>query len=172
MSEHGGNRQALVDEVFRSCMERDRRFREDMVRDVKEELARRNQEAEAAGEPMPFPYWQPTDYDLRVALSRTASRPDEDGHPRFMPAYEDPRRYVSLERVEHLVEKADAGEITEDETSRLLSMLADLRLAEDHWARKVERAKGRLEVLRHLIVRAETSWLDLGDSLQTTMEGV
>lgn len=171
MTERGGSRQAFVDRVFRDCMARDERFRDDIVRAVKDALRDEIRACKAEGDPMPFPGWQPDSYDLQVAISRTASRRDGDGRREFYPAYDDPRRYVSVERVRALVAKVDDGTIGAEETGMLLSMLGDLRKIEEHWARELGKVRVEWTCVQDLVVEAETARLDLGDAVQGELLG-
>lgn len=168
MAEHGGSRQAFVDQVFQECMGLDQRFRDDIVREIRDALEEERELARLHHEEF-LPGWDPTDYDLQVAISRTASRRDEDGARPYYPAYDDPRRYVSVERVRQLVARVDEGTIDAQETTALLSMLGDLRRVEDHWARELSKVRDEWTRVQELVVEAETARLDLGDAVQASL---
>lgn len=170
----GGSRQALVDEVFRRCMANDWRTRRRIVNVIQAEISNRKLDIDFREESILG--WNPLPYDLHVMISRVASReeddPEDQGSRRpFFPAYDEPRRFVSLERIEALTKRADQGEISADELSSLLAMYADLQKIRDHFEEKKKTINRRLTEVIDQIFIIETTKMDLADSIQEAVDG-
>lgn len=130
--------QALVDETFAACMERDERTLGEIRAAVRARLA-----------PLGLsPTETPTDHELQIAISRNATG---SGEWEYYPAYSTPPRYVSRRRVMQLVRRAEEWKLTPAEARALQEMLADLESGIRHWRAKHARARAKEDELRHLV---------------------
>lgn len=152
---HSG-RQALVDTVFRRCMQFDERTLDDIRAAIRQELKdiRLRTGASVFGRPG-HPVgddvidWQPSDHDLQIMISRNCMG---EGEWEFYPAYSTPPRYVSRQRVLQLVQVLEEGHGREQERQALKDMLADLRSGVQHWKAKHARARAKAVELHELEV--------------------
>lgn len=157
-------RQGLVDLAFEDCMKLDMRLRSQIVTAIRSEISNLNGNAHRTT----WRSWFPTNYDLHVMISRIASRDRGDGW-KYFPAYGQPRRYVSIDRIRFLIQRAQRGTISADETAKLLKMRADLSDALDHWYGKHEIARERTETLTHLLCLVDTTKMDLEAAIQVDL---
>ena len=165
----GGSRQAVVDRVFRSCMAADWRERGMIVQAIRAEIEVLKLDIDFRDETILN--WSPTNYDLQVMISRIASRESPDPREGFLdrrefyPAYDEPRRFVSVARIEALVARAEKGEIEAEELESLLAMYADLQMIRDWFDEKAKTVARRQIQVTDLMVSIETTKMDLREAL-------
>ena len=157
----GGKRQRLVDRVFRRCLGRDQREREDMVDEVLREVGNLLGEEDQKW----IVGWSRDlrDQEIRVMLSRVASREDEVGEWEFFPTYTKEKKYLSVERVRYLSALVRRGMARDDEIRKLKEMKADLEVIYGHWEEQERRARKR---------KNEVGSLRMGLPSSLTKEGV
>jgi hypothetical protein len=133
-------RQALVDRVFAQCMARDERTLERIRQQVRiAAYEHRNINLSA---------WRPTDHELQIMISRNCMG---EGEWEYFPAYSNPPRYVSRERVRRLCALAEQGCLTERERAQLREQLEDLNNGIAHWRAKHRRARQKEAELLALV---------------------
>jgi hypothetical protein len=151
MAGRDSKRQALVDEVFRQCLAKDRRSLDEIRQAIRERLAQvprvGSTEAAFRNPNYALATWQPPDHELQIMISRNCMG---DGEWDFHPAYSTPPRYVSKARVEELVGRAEQGSATASEMRALSEMLADVEVGVKHWQAKHARARAKETELTNL----------------------
>jgi hypothetical protein len=161
MTEIPKSRQGLVDRIFHEWMAKDCRFRSQIRVGILAEISALNRESRDG-----WSVWFPSTYDLHVMISRTASRERPEGGWAYYPAYNEPRRYISIARIDHLCERADKGLLTPEEHTRLKAMEDDLVLAIGHWQDQHRTARERVDQLTHTLVRTQVTTLELREPVQ------
>ena len=159
------SRQGLVDRIFHESMAEDRRYRLQIKTAILAEVSELNKE------PMTWSVWFPSVYEIHVMMSRTASRERPEGGWAYYPAYGEPRRYISIARIDQLCERADRGLLTPEEHTRLKAMEDDLVLAIGHWNGQHRTARERVQQLTHSLVRTQVTTLELREPVQGELLG-
>ena len=134
-------RQKLVNKVFASCMALDERALGEIRKRVREEVA-------LLGEHHPLHRWAPSDHQLQIMISRNCMG---EGEWQYFPAYSNPPRYVSRERVRQLCAIAENRNLLESKRRELKEQLADLDNGIRHWRAKHNRARQKEAELRALV---------------------
>ena len=153
------SRQGLVDQIFHECMADDRRLRSQIYALIVSEVTGLNRDA-ATLESL-WKVWFLNQYEIHVMISRVASRERPEGGWAYYPAYNEPRRYISMARIQELCEKADRGLLTPEEHERLKAMQDDLVLAIGHWNGQHQTARDRVDQLTHALVKIQVTTLEL-----------
>ena len=161
MSDVPKSRQGLVDSIFRGCMAEDLRTRSQIRYIISAEVSDLNGDTSGA-----WDVWFPSTYDLHVMISRVASRERKEGGWAYYPAYGNPKRYISMARIDQLCVRADRGLLSPEDHSRLKEMQADLASAIAHWSGQHRVAQERVQQLTHTLVRTEVTTLELGDQAE------
>lgn len=161
MTDTPKSRQGLVDRIFHECMGDDRRLRSQIYALIESEVMGLNRQLQDG-----WPVWFMNRYEIHVMISRVASRERPEGGWAYYPAYGEPRRYISIARIDQLCEKADRGLLTPEEHLRLKAMQDDLVLAIAHWNGQHRTARERVDQLTHSLVRTHVSTLELGETVQ------
>ena len=156
------SRQGLVDRIFHECMKEDRRTRSQIRHLIVAEVTELNRKATTL-EDLPWKVWFLNEYELHVMISRVASRERKEGGWAYYPAYDNPRRYISIARIDQLCERADRGLLTPEEHAQMKEMQADLVKAIAHWSGQHRVAQERVQQLTHSLVRTEVTTLELGE---------
>jgi hypothetical protein len=133
--------QRIVDQAFVECMQTDRRT----LAEIRAEVRRRLLLVSELDVD-----WGISDHQLQIMISRNAMG---EGEWEYYPAYTSPPRYVSRERIQQLVDYAEAGRLTDWEARRLQEMLEDLERGVAHWRAKHARARQKEEELANLARR-------------------
>ena len=151
------SRQGLVDSIFRGCMNEDLRTRSQIRYIISAEVSDLNGDTSGT-----WDVWFPSTYDLHVMISRVASRERKEGGWAYYPAYGNPKRYISMARIDQLCAKADRGLLSPEEHAQLKAMQEDLVNAIGHWQGQHRVAQERVQQLTHALVRTEVTTLELG----------
>ena len=106
------------------------------------------------------------EYEVHVMISRVASRERREGGWACYPAYDEPRRYISMARIDQLCERADRGLLSPEERAQLKEMQDDLVKAIGHWNGQHLAVRERVDQLTHSLVRAQVCTLDLQEGVR------
>lgn len=133
------SRQAFVDHVVLTCLANGVRRRWEIVNKILNEL---HLEKLFRDTSPCLALWEPTDKELKEAVSRPTSRSDTKGH-RDIWCVPGEYRYVSIRRVRELTRKNDSvNGVNLREVGELVSSLGDLALLKAHWLDKIAKARG------------------------------
>ena len=158
------NHQAFVDDIVRRCISRGVRERDDIFAHIRLARIAEVNAAGRQGTACGVESLDRSDSSLMVAVSRTTSRKDKNGHRDIWCVPGLPHRYLSVARIKALTARVDDLTITPEEGLELVACVQDLQTLQDYWADKARKCFQAVSQIEQVQIHATVAALDLGEA--------